>query len=163
MSREWDDRRQERRERKERRRAQRDEWRQAWSTRTPFERPYNPHRLYRDRENRRIMGVCAGIANYFGIDPLPLRVAFIVGAFFFSFPVIPAYFVLGFLLPRRPPQLYASREEETLWREVTVAPDRNFYALKLKFRDLEARLGRMEADVTSEDFELRRKFRDIGA
>jgi phage shock protein C len=127
-----------------------------------FERPYNPHRLYRDRENRKIMGLCAGIAAYFGIDPLLPRIAAVVAAFFFPFPVIPAYFIAAALLPKRPPQLFATPEEEALWREVTVAPDRSFYALKLKFRDLEARLARLEADVVSGDLELRRKFRDLG-
>jgi phage shock protein C len=128
-----------------------------------YERPYNPHRLYRDRENRKIMGVCAGVAGYFGIDPLPLRIALIVAAFCFPFPVIPGYFVLGALLPKRPKALYGSPEEESLWREVTVAPDRSFHTLKLKFRDLETRLAGLEADVTSGQFDLRRKFRDIGA
>jgi phage shock protein C len=127
-----------------------------------FERPYNPHRLYRDRENRKIMGLCAGIATYFGIDPLLPRIAAVVAAFFFPFPVIPAYFIASLLLPKRPPQLFATKEEEALWREVTVAPDRSFYALKLKFRDLESRLARLEADVVSGDLELRRKFRDLG-
>jgi phage shock protein C len=128
-----------------------------------FARPHNPHRLYRDRENRRILGVCAGLAAYLGIDPLPLRLALVGAALFFPFPVIPGYFVLGFLLPKKPPQLYASPEEETLWREVTLAPDRSFQALKLRFGDLEARLRRIEADVASGDWDLRRKFRDIGA
>ncbi len=136
-----------------------------WRDQRPhgFERPYNPHRVYRDRENRRILGVCAGLAAYLGIDPLPLRIGFIVAAFVSPFPVIPGYFVLGFLLPKKPPLLYASREEETLWREVTLAPDRSFQALKLKFADIEARLRRIEADVASGDWDLRRKFRDIGA
>jgi phage shock protein C len=128
-----------------------------------FGRPLNPHRLYRDREHRRVLGVCAGLAAYLGIDPLPLRLAIVAGAFFFPFPVIPGYFLLGLLLPKKPPRLYASSEEETLWREVTLAPDRSFYALKLKFGSLEARLARIEADVASGDWELRRKFRDLGA
>ena len=147
-----------------RRRRQEREWERAGrrSRETPFERPYNPHRLYRDRENRRILGICAGIANYFGIDPLPLRIALIIAAFFFPFPVIPGYFALALLLPKRPRDLYASAQEESMWREVTVAPDRSFYSLKLKFRDLEARLARMEADVTSGEYELRRQFRDLG-
>jgi phage shock protein C len=127
-----------------------------------FERPYNPHRLYRERENRRIMGLCAGIATYFGIDPLWPRLAAVAGAFFFPFPVIPAYFIAGLILPKRPPQLFASKEEEALWREVTIAPDRSFHALKLKFRELEARLARLESDLVSGDLELRRKFRDLG-
>jgi phage shock protein C len=134
-----------------------------WRERHDFARPRNPHRLYRDRANRRLMGVCAGIADYFGIAPLPIRVALVVAAFFFPFPVIPGYFAAALILPKRPPQLYASPREEAMWREVTVAPDRSFHALKLKFRDLEARLARLDADVASGEYELRRKFRDIGA
>ena len=76
--------------------------------------------------------------------------------------MIPAYFISALILPKRPRELFASEQEETLWREVTLAPDRSFQALNLKFRELEARLKRMEADVTSGDFELRRKFRDLG-
>ena len=162
MSREerWQRREERRRERWDRRQERR-ERREQWAG-AAFDAP-NPHRLYRDRERRKISGVCAGIAAYFGIDPLPLRVTALVAAFLFPFPVIPAYFILSWILPRRPRELYASPAEERMWREVTLAPDRSFYALKLKFRDLEARLARMEADVTSEEFDLRRKFRDIGA
>ena len=32
----------------------------------------------RDPERRLIGGVCAGIARYFGVDPLPIRIAFVV-------------------------------------------------------------------------------------
>jgi phage shock protein C len=137
-------------------------WAESRQRRHGFERPYNPHRIYRDRENRKIMGLCAGIANYFGIEPLLPRIAALAAALFFPFPVIPAYFIASAILPKRPPQLYASKEEESLWREVTLAPDRSFHALKLKFRALEARLARLESDVVSGDVELRRKFRDLG-
>jgi len=34
-------------------------------------------------------------------------------------------------------------------------------SLKRKFRDLEDRLGQMEGQVTSGDFDLHRKFRDL--
>jgi phage shock protein C len=148
-----------------RRRREREASEGAWGEARPrhdFERPYNPHRLYRDRDNRKLMGLCAGIASYFGIDPLPVRIAMVAGAFFFPFPVIPAYFIVAAFLPKRPPQLFASAAEESLWREVTLAPDRSFHALKLKFRALEARLARLEGDVVSGDVELRRKFRDLG-
>jgi phage shock protein C len=153
----WE-RRREKWERREQRREDRRQWRSAEAT-----EPANPHRLYRDNVRRKVRGVCAGIADYFGIDPLPLRVTVLVAAVLFPFPVIPGYFILSWILPRRPPQLYATPADEQMWREVTIAPDRSFYALKFKFRDLEARLARMEADVTSEEFDLRRKFRDIGA
>jgi phage shock protein PspC (stress-responsive transcriptional regulator) len=32
-----------------------------------------------DRRNAKLSGVCAGIANFFGIDPLIVRVGFVLG------------------------------------------------------------------------------------
>lgn len=32
-----------------------------------------------DRRNAKLSGVCSGIANYFGIDPLIVRVGFVAG------------------------------------------------------------------------------------
>lgn len=32
-----------------------------------------------DKRNAKIFGVCAGIANYFGIDPLLVRILFVLG------------------------------------------------------------------------------------
>lgn len=34
-----------------------------------------------DRSNSRVFGVCGGIANYTGIDPIWVRIGFVVGAF----------------------------------------------------------------------------------
>jgi len=151
-----------RRRRRAEREAAREERRAERRRRHAHQRAQNPHRLYRDTDDRRIMGVCSGIAGYFGVEPWIVRGCFIAAAFFFPFPVIPAYFLAGLVLPKKPRDLFKSYEEEALWREVTVAPDRSFYALKLKFSDLEARLRRLESDVVSGDFELRRKFRDLG-
>jgi len=33
-----------------------------------------------DKENGNVMGVCSGIANYLGIDPLFVRIGFVLGA-----------------------------------------------------------------------------------
>lgn len=32
-----------------------------------------------DRRNGKVFGVCAGIANYFGIDPMMVRIGFVAG------------------------------------------------------------------------------------
>jgi len=96
----------------------------------------------------------------------PHRYRHIVGAVLglFLFPPVTliAYIVLALALPVKPPALYANREEETFWRGVSMAPDDTFHSLKRKFTDLEARLGHMETQVASGDFELHRKFRDLG-
>jgi len=41
-------------------------------------RNYFKHRLKRDKQNRMIAGVCSGIGNYWDIDPVFIRVIFIV-------------------------------------------------------------------------------------
>lgn len=38
--------------------------------------PRIPRRLYRDLQNRKLGGVCAGLANYFDVDPTWIRLAF---------------------------------------------------------------------------------------
>ena len=42
--------------------------------------PAEPRRLYRDMANRKIAGVAAGIAQYFAVNPLWIRLAFVVTA-----------------------------------------------------------------------------------
>jgi phage shock protein C len=119
-------------------------------------------RLWRDRERGILAGVCAGIADYIGIEPIVVRIVAVLGLIFF-FPVtVISYVILALALPPKPPSLYSSREEEAFWRSVNTAPTDTFQSLRQKFRDLEDRLRRMESQVTSSDFDLHRKFRDLG-
>jgi phage shock protein C len=122
----------------------------------------NPFRLYRDTERGILAGVCAGIADYVGAEPIVVRLVAVLGLIFFFPPTVIAYLVLAIALRPKPPALYASREEEAFWRGVSTAPEDTFQSLKRKFRELEDRLGQMEAQVTSGDFDLHRKFRDLG-
>ena len=122
----------------------------------------NPFRLYRDTERGILAGVCAGIADYVGAEPIVVRLVAVLGLIFFFPPTAIAYLVLAIALRPKPPALYASREEEAFWRGVSTAPEDTFQSLKRKFRELEDRLGQMEAQVTSGDFDLHRKFRDLG-
>jgi phage shock protein C len=119
-------------------------------------------RLWRDRERGIVAGVCAGIADYVGIEPILMRIIAVLGLIFFFPPTVVGYVILALALPPKPPALYGSREEEAFWRGVNTAPGDTFQSLKHKFRDLEDRLAHMEAQVASGDFELHRKFRDLG-
>lgn len=74
-----------------------------------------PKRLYRSRRNRIIGGVAGGIAEYFGIDPIIIRILFVVFAFS-GFGII-AYIAALILVPERPegesiPQVPASVSNE---------------------------------------------------
>jgi phage shock protein C len=121
------------------------------------------YRLWRNTDRGMLAGVCAGIADYVGVEPIVVRVVVVLGLVFFFPPTIVAYVVLAVVLRPKPPALYASRDEEAFWRGVGTAPADTLHSLKRKLADLEARLGQMESQVASGDFELHRKFRDLGS
>ena len=118
-------------------------------------------RLYRDPDHAILAGVCAGIADYLGIGRVATRVAWVIALFLFFPPTVIAYVVLAFAVEKRPPALYASREDEAFWRGIATQPDDTLTLLGRRFSELESRLRAMERQVTSSDFELHRKFRDL--
>jgi phage shock protein C len=56
-------------------------------------------KLYRSRSNRMIAGVCAGLGDFFGIDPTLVRLIFMLGVIlgFGSFGFV--YLVMLFIVP----------------------------------------------------------------
>ena len=120
------------------------------------------YRLYREPEHGIVAGVCAGIADYFGLPRNLLRLGVLVAlVLFFPFTLL-SYLGLALVLRPRPPGLYRTPEDEAFWRGVATAPDRTLGGLRAKFRELEERLRGLEDAVTDRDFELRRQFRDLG-
>ena len=58
-------------------------------------------KLYRSMTDRKISGVCAGIAEYFGIDPTLVRIAWAIVSLF-AFVGVVAYFVCALVIPEKP-------------------------------------------------------------
>lgn len=55
-------------------------------------------RLHKSTNDKKICGVCAGVADYFGIDPTIVRI--IWGILFFAYGAgLIAYLVCAFVLP----------------------------------------------------------------
>jgi len=65
-------------------------------------RDYSTHsatkRLYRDPDNRVLGGVCGGIGQYFKIDPLIIRIIFLVVVFGFGIGLL-IYIILWIVVP----------------------------------------------------------------
>ena len=59
-----------------------------------------PKRLYRSRQNRMIAGVCGGLAEYFNIDPVIVRILWVI---FFHVGLL-AYIILWIIVPENPEQ-----------------------------------------------------------
>ena len=157
--------------------------------------PRRSRELYLDRENRKIVGVCGGIARYLGIEAWIARGAALTGLFFLPSIVFPAYWIAFFVMGRSP-----SRRRNRPWRDHLAregarkarrraarrrgrgtfdnerghdspapevgprfSPSRCLRAAQADLAEIELRLRRMEAFVTSDRYALERGFAEIGA
>jgi len=57
-----------------------------------------PKRLYRSAVNRVLGGVCAGLGNYFNIDPVLVRVLWVVSFFCIGVGFL-AYLIAWIIIP----------------------------------------------------------------
>ncbi|MBA3564205.1 MAG: PspC domain-containing protein [Gammaproteobacteria bacterium] len=73
-------------------------------------------RLYRDQENGLLMGVCAGIADYFEWPVIAVRVAAVALLFFWLVPMLVVYITAGLLLKDRPLRYRGGTDELNFWR-----------------------------------------------
>jgi phage shock protein C len=119
-----------------------------------------PRRLYQDRANKLVFGVCAGIADYFGFDVTVTRVVVLLGLIFFLPPTLIGYLVLALLLPKQPDGRNARPDDvsASLQRSVRSSPQATLDNIRHRFRELDGRLQRLEKYMTSKRFELDREF-----
>jgi phage shock protein C len=107
-------------------------------------------RLYRDKREGKLMGVCAGLADYAGVDPIWTRLGFLFLVFMSGGAILPFYFVAGLLLNKKPPELYTDRHEQKYWQGVRQSPKRTARELRARMRDIDRRLADVETHyVTS--------------
>lgn len=118
--------------------------------------------LYRDPEHRMIAGVCAGIARAWGVERWVVRLIAVTLLLFMPQITFFGYLAGIFLLakrPARPPApAWDGRASDAPEFGSRIAPRPALRSLRLRFRDLEVRLRRLEGYVTSREFDLDREF-----
>ena len=124
-------------------------------------------RLCRDRERGRILGVCAGIANYYGIETWVARCIALTGLIFLTSPTLVVYFIAAIVMGKdlghkRLGRRYRRHGGEDVDRgEPTWIPGQRLRDVRADFDQVELRLRRMEAHVTSGHYELQRELAKI--
>jgi phage shock protein PspC (stress-responsive transcriptional regulator) len=116
-------------------------------------RPYIPL-VYRDSSAGWVAGVCAGLSEITGVRPALLRISVLIATYMFPLVVVPAY-LIAFALLRDRARMGSSVIDEAALAQM---PAPSGYENDL----LQQRLVHLEAEVTSGDAELRRRFRDAG-
>ncbi len=99
-------------------------------------------KFYRDKKNGYLMGVCAGLEDYTGIDAIWWRIAFVllIGTSF----GIPLYLLMGIFASKKPQHLYVDQAEQKYWQGVRQSPKRTAREIRAQFRDIDRRLANVE-------------------
>ena len=100
--------------------------------------------LYRDKQNAKLLGVCSGIADYTGVNTLWVRHGFLILLFTVAPILLPAYFIAGMLLNKKPAHLYVDQDESRYWQRVRQSPKRTAREIRARFRDIDRRLAEVE-------------------
>jgi phage shock protein C len=124
--------------------------------------PASRTRFYRDKQNGKVMGVCAGIADYTGFDVALVRICFLAAVFMSGGSVLPFYFIAGWITPAKPRELdYRGTEERQFWQGVRASPARATRDIRSRFKDMDRRLADIESYVTTENRSLAREIEQL--
>lgn len=118
-------------------------------------------KLYLDKKNAKVSGVCAGVADYFGIDPMVVRIATVLICLFGGGLILVGYVLLAIFLDPKPIDMFETKKEEAFWKSVRTEPSNTARDIRHKFRDIERRLRAAEAHVTSPSYNLHREINDL--
>jgi phage shock protein C len=153
-------------------RRHRRRWRQRYGGfGSDFRVPLNGRRLARSMRDRKICGVCGGIARYFGTEPWVVRLAAITGLIFIPSVVFPAYIIACFIMPKDSDlarrEARASGSDESMAEEPSekgpgaASPRQRLRRARSILDRLETRLRNMETHVTSGRYDLQRELHRI--
>ena len=120
--------------------------------------------LYRDPQHGKLTGVCAGVANFFGLERWLVRIlvvsATLLGG---GFLVILLYIALSLMLEKKPyvkEEYSAHTIKSKPWEQGKTAKQL-LETLESDLKQVERRVQKIEAYVTSEAFDVNREFNKL--
>ena len=118
--------------------------------------------LYRDKQNGKLMGVCAGIADYTGMDVTLIRIMMVAAILLGSGSPVVLYFIAGWMTPKKPNELaYVDDEDKRFWQGVRASPTRSAREIRGRMRDIDRRLADIESYVTTENRSLAKEIEQL--
>ena len=117
--------------------------------------PPSRTRFYLDKRHKKLMGVCAGIANYTGLDVNLIRIALVLSIFIGAGVLIPVYFIVGWIAQDEPREIAAEdQDQRRFWQGVRASPTQSAREIRSRMRDIDRRLADIEYYVTTENRSL---------
>lgn len=111
--------------------------------------------FYLDKRNAKFLGVCAGIADYTGVDVTIVRILTAIGMWFSGGSLLIGYFIAAWIADKKPYALYdEDADTKKFWQNARIAPQRTIRDVNSSFRDVDRRLRDIEGYVTSSNRRL---------
>jgi phage shock protein C len=119
-------------------------------------------KFYLDKQNKKWLGVCAGIADYTGLDVTLVRICCVVLTLLSSGNVVLAYLIAAWLAPSKPREFTEqSPEQAKFWQGVRASPTRTVRDVRSRFREIDRRLADVETYITSSNSRLAREIEQL--
>ncbi|MFC7537463.1 envelope stress response membrane protein PspC [Sphingomonas sp. GCM10030256] len=124
--------------------------------------PPSRTRFYKDKRGGKFMGVCAGIADYTGLDVTLVRIAVVSLIILSSLSLLPVYIIAGFVADDKPRELRPrDDEEQRFWQGVRQSPARTARDIRSRFREIDRRLADVESYVLTNNRSLDREIEQL--
>jgi phage shock protein C len=124
--------------------------------------PPRKTKFYRDKQNGKWLGVCAGVSDYTGVDVTVVRIAMVVLLFMGSGAPLLFYILTGMLAPKKPFELtHQSPDDARFWQGVRRSPKQTVREVRSRFRDIDRRLASVETYVTSSNTRLSQEIEQL--
>ena len=124
--------------------------------------PPSRTRFYRNKREGKINGICAGIADYTGLDVTLVRIGLVLAIVLGAGALLPVYFIAGWIADDQPRELATDdKDERAFWQGVRASPGQSAREIRGRMRSIDRRLAEIEQYVTTENRSLAREIEEL--
>ena len=124
--------------------------------------PPSRTRFYRNKREGKVNGICAGIADYTGLDVTLVRIMLVAAILIGGGALLPVYFIAGWIADDQPREIAADdKDERKFWQGVRASPGQSARDIRGRMRAIDRRLADIEQYVTTENRSLAREIEEL--
>ncbi len=109
------------------------------------------NRLYRVKDQAVICGICAGVADFFCLEVLWVRILTIVMLIISPPFTLITYIVLRLLLSPKPAYYELDKKADVFYRDIRCSPATTIADIRYSFNNLDKRLQTIEMHLSSRE------------
>ena len=103
-------------------------------------------RFYLNKREGKLLGVCAGLADYLSVEAVWVRIAVVALTLLGSFVTVPLYLIIAFFASRRPDELYDYRyADEDHYRQTSRQDRSRSTRMRSDLSEMDRRLADVES------------------